>query len=121
MQRTWMIAAAALAATGALAVPAVASAAPSGPSGRLQQICARVPNLTTRVDDAIARLQGDATTPGSLAWLQTKIDEAKAHDRTQLATVLENRSNVRKAKLDLLKVRQTALSAIAGICAEHAA
>lgn len=121
MKRTWTMAAVALAATGALAMPAVASAAPSDPHGRLEAVCARVPGLTTRVDAAIARLEGDASTRGSLAWLQVQIDRAQRNDRPQLVTVLQNRLEVRTARLDLLKAQAGLLDTVGRLCADHGA
>lgn len=128
MKRSWRLAASVAVAAGALAVPAVVSATspgdpggPGRPGGRLELVCARVPNLTLRVDAGIARLEGDATTRGSLAWLQAQIDKATADGRTQLVTVLENRLDVRTARLDLLKARRVALGNIAEICAERGA
>ena len=119
----------------AVAVPTVASATtPPEPTGtaaaptgtgaraaRLEAACARVPNIQRRVDAATALLQGDAGTRGSIAWLNAQLTKAQANDRDELATVLQNRIDVRTARLAVLQERTDALSEIASICAEHGA
>jgi hypothetical protein len=67
----------------------------------------------------MTRLTSDASTKGSLAWLQAQIDDAKAKNRTQLATVLENRLAVRTQTLEVLKVRQERLAKLADTCRAH--
>lgn len=107
-----------------LAATAGASSTPGTPGAgivrhRLEVACARVPPLTERTQKLIDRLQADASTRGSLAWLEAKLDTARTHDKPQLATVLENRLTTRKAKLTLLQDRLTTLSSIETFCAEH--
>jgi hypothetical protein len=133
MTRLRTIAGAGVFALAAVALPAAASAttppeptatAPTDPgaaarSARLEAACARVPNVQTRVDAAISLLQGDADTRGSLAWLNAQLGRAQSHDRTEVATVLQNRIDVRTARLALLQERATALDGIAAICAAH--
>lgn len=102
-------------------VPPAQPAAESVVRARLQKICARVPNAEIRIDNAIARLQGDASVKGSLAWLQTKIDEATAAGRTDLATVLQNRLEVRQAQLDLLVAKAGAVDEIKALCEQFGA
>lgn len=135
MQPKWKIAIASLAltASASLAGPAaLAGAAPAqqqqeaqGRQGdapaRLRKICARVPNLMTRIENAINRLEGDSDVRSSLAWLQARIDRAQANGRDELATVLENRLEVRTARLDLMKKRLASLQEIDAICDEHGA
>lgn len=94
-------------------------APPSGNQQRLEKICARVPDAETRVTDRIARLQGDATVKGSLAWLQAQIDAATTKGRTQLATVMQNRLEVRTQLLALLQDRQASIAEIEQICIDH--
>ena len=118
----------AIAATVAVGVPAVS--AQDGPSSteapanagqrqaRLEKACQRVPAITERVDRMIARLEGDASTRGSLAWLQTRVDAANDAGRDQLVTVLRNRLDVRTARLALLHERRGSLADIAQICDE---
>lgn len=106
-------------ATVGLAVPGAASAAGSGEGApaRLERACLRIPNLQLRTDNAIARLNGDATTRGSLAWLQAKIDLAESRGRTEAVTVLENRLAVRTETLEVLELRRTELVDLAARCA----
>ena len=51
----------------------------------------RVPALLGRIDRIEARLDGDADTAGSTAWLQERLDEARANGRDVLAERLERR------------------------------
>src|SRR4029079_3191511 len=112
-------------------VPSVASAAttttPSTPStpatstdtpkelpARYQRACLRIPNLQIRINNFIDRLNGDASTRGSLLRLQAQIDNAKSKGRTQLATVLENRLKVRQQTLVVLNQRQERLEEVLG-------
>lgn len=131
MKRWTLAAVTAITATVALAVPVAASASTPPPTPtttpapgpsvppRLRLACARVPNTTERVNRSIARLEADASTRGSLAWLQAQIDKATAAGQTERATVLQNRYDVRAAKLELLKARATSLQEIADRCSEH--
>ena len=97
-----------------------ATSAPPARSGvRLERACARVPNLITRTDKLISRLNGDAETRGSLSWLTVQIDKAEAAGRAQVVTVLENRLEVRTAQLGVLEHRLDSLNAIETICTEH--
>jgi len=117
-------------------VPSVASAAttttPSTPSNpatstdtpkelpaRYQRACLRIPNLQIRINNFIDRLNGDASTRGSLLWLQAQIDNAKSKGRTQLATVLENRLKVRQQTLVVLNQRQERLTKLLELCRNH--
>jgi len=72
---------------------------------RLELVCARVPNAITRTERLTERLAGDATTPGSLLWLEEKAAEARETGRDDLATGLENRLEVRTQLADLLPER----------------
>jgi hypothetical protein len=110
-----------------LAMPSAAHAAsaPTDPPAtrelppRYQRACLRIPNLQLRTDKVVARLNGDASTRGSLLWLQAQIDDATAKGRTQLATVLENRLNVRTQTLQVVTNRQERLTKLAELCRKH--
>ena len=113
-----------------LVVPSVASAAtpPATPTPatterelppRYKRACLRIPNIEGRIDNAITRLNADASTRGSLLWLQAQIDDATAKGRTQLATVLQNRLEVRKQTLVVLTKRQERLTKLAEKCRSH--
>jgi division protein CdvB (Snf7/Vps24/ESCRT-III family) len=112
----------AVASVGMMAPSAHADDTPAPPAPnqqRLEKACARVPEAETRVADRIARLQGDASTKGSLAWLQAQIDKATAKDRTQLVTVLQNRLDLRTQLLGLLQQRQASIAEVKQICIDH--
>jgi hypothetical protein len=108
----------------ALVVPSVASAAATPVTTgelpvRYQRACLRIPNIENRIDKAVTRLNADASTRGSLLWLQAQIDDATAKGRTQLATVLQNRLEVRKQTLVVLTKRQERLTKLAEKCRNH--
>jgi hypothetical protein len=64
------------------ATPALAAIAqPEQRQERLDLACARVPTLTARVESVLARIQGDADTVGSIAWLENRAAEARANGR----------------------------------------
>ncbi len=119
----------AVAATTFAVVPTVSAAsstsAPSAvePSAeaeaaRVARACERVPNLTTRTENVLARIQGDEETRGSLLWLDRRIENALAEEREQLAEALQNRRDVREATIPLLEQRLVTLAEIADICAD---
>ncbi|MGZ4807288.1 MAG: hypothetical protein ACXV5U_12990 [Ilumatobacteraceae bacterium] len=86
---------------------------------RYERACLRIPNFQIRTNNLITRLQGDASTKGSLAWLQAQINDAKAKNRTQLATVLQNRLAVRTQTLKVLQQRQAGLAKLLDKCRAH--
>jgi hypothetical protein len=94
---------------------------PNVSEARIEKACARVPVISERVDDHIARLSGDAETKGSLLWLRAKADAATANGHAERAKFIENRLTVRTARLELLKVRATALDELQAMCDEHSA
>lgn len=129
--RRHLIGLAGLALTAATLVPGVPAGAQTGSSGtgvatvasgdlgpRLERACLRIPNLELRTASLIKRLDGDASTLGSLLWLQAKVDQAKAANRDQLATVLENRLAVRKKTREVLVLRQADLQRLQKRCAD---
>jgi hypothetical protein len=83
---------------------------------RLDLACARVPNLTARVENVLARIQGDADTVGSIAWLENKAAEARENGREQLAGLIENRIAVRTERIDVLVIRLDNLAEAAAAC-----
>ena len=104
----------------AMIVPATASAATAGDlPARYERACLRIPNLQIRTTNFITRLEGDAATRGSLAWLQAQVDDATNKGRAQLATVLKNRLAVRTQTLVVLKQRQVRLTNLADKCRAH--
>jgi hypothetical protein len=72
--------------------------------GRVK-MCARVPLAIQRTQDLEKRLAADVTTPGSLAYLQRRIDVAQATHKGQLVTTLTNRMTYRKQLATFLPQR----------------
>jgi hypothetical protein len=106
---------------GTITVGTVAASSGDDIGPRLNAACLRIPNLQIRTDRALTRLQADASTKGSLAWLQARIDKATAENHPQLVTVLTNRLAVRTARVAVLEQQQQTLADLAAICAEHGA
>ncbi len=107
--------------TPATTAPATAPSTDTALGRRLERACARVPNLTARVERTRATIEGDASTRGSLAWLQAQIDKARADGHPEAATVLENALATRTARLDLVTSRQASLASVAQLCADKGA
>jgi hypothetical protein len=110
----------------AVALALLSGAARVGAQGealhpRIERACLRIPNLQTRTDNLLKRLQGDASTIGSLAWLQVQIDNARAAGRAPLATALDNRLAVRTQSVQVLQARQSELVQLAQTCADYEA
>lgn len=106
---------------GIAALPGVASAQTTTTSDarpRLEKACARIPNLQLRTDNLLKRIEGDASTVGSLAWLDGEIAKAQAAGRTQVVVVLQNRKGVRTALIPVLEQRKTQLVNLAQKCDE---
>lgn len=120
---TMLMGAVVLSAGVALVVPTAAQAASTPSTGelpvRLERACLRIPNLELRTQHLIDRLHGDASTRGSLLWLQAQIDDATAKGRTQLAEVLTNRLAVRTQTVKVLEQRQERLEKLAERCRNH--
>ena len=123
---TMMISAVVLSAGVALVVPTAAHAASTASTPttnelpvRLERACLRIPNLELRTQRLIDRLNGDASTRGSLLWLQAQIDDATAKGRTQLAEVLTNRLAVRAQTVRVLEQRLERLEKLAERCRNH--
>jgi hypothetical protein len=83
---------------------------------RIEKACARIPNAQTRIDAAIARINGGADVRGSLLWLDTMIQKATAAGRTDLAAALTNRKAVREASLGVLELRKANLVEFKALC-----
>ena len=107
---------------GAVGVATAASGDGSGSGAdlrpRIELACQRIPNLELRTNNVLERLQGDVDTLGSLEWLQRQIERARAQNREQLAVVLENRLEVRRALIPVLQQRLELLARLSDRCAE---
>lgn len=66
----------------------------------------RIPAVLARIDKLTTRINGDASTKGSTAWLRAKANEARAKGYTALADLLTARADDRPGRLDeLTKLR----------------
>ena len=99
----------------------VAGTASTDLPARRDLLCARVPHAILRTQNLEKRLAGDASTKGSLKWLQAQVDKAEAAGRTQAVTVLKNRLAFRTQLAQFLPQRLALLQkAQATICAPGA-
>jgi hypothetical protein len=62
----------------------------------------RIPAILARVDRVTARINADASTRGSTAWLKAREDRAKAAGHDEVADRIQKRIDGRPAKLDRL-------------------
>jgi hypothetical protein len=76
-------------------------------AGSNEKICTeRIPQLLAKIDKVTARINGDAGTKGSTAWLQAKETAARSSGRTALADLIQARIANRPHRLtDLANVR----------------
>jgi hypothetical protein len=76
-------------------------------AGSNEKICdERIPQLLAKIDKVTARINGDAGTKGSTAWLQAKETEARNSGRTALADLIQARIANRPHRLtDLANVK----------------
>ncbi|HEY4606633.1 MAG TPA: hypothetical protein VIH55_03210 [Acidimicrobiia bacterium] len=99
------------------AVPAMAADTdPEHFEERLDRACARIPNITSRVENALARINGDAATRGSIAWLEVRQAEAQENGRDQLADLIDIRIDIRTERIDVLELRLDFLAEAAEAC-----
>ena len=123
--RTKKVVAAVLAATAltVATVPALAQDQSPTETKRLEErldvICGRVPRLTERVENALARIQGGADTRGSILWLEEKAVDARRRGYDDLASYLESRIAIRTERIDVLQLRLEWLAEVAEICADR--
>lgn len=102
--------------TGTAVADGPGTAAPQGPitlsPEQATEVCTkRIPAILSRVDRVTTRINADAATRGSTAWLQARHDKAQAAGRTEDADRIQKRIDGRPAKLGKLadaKKRATA-------------
>lgn len=95
---------------------ATASADPSEPvtitlsPDQVQNLCdKRLPKIEKRVTRLLDRIQGDADTRGSVAWLRAKAATERDAGRESSAQLLEERADRRAGHVDQLnKIKQWA-------------
>ncbi|MET9361341.1 hypothetical protein ABZX93_10545 [Streptomyces sp. NPDC006632] len=111
------VAAAALAAAAVLTVTAPSAFAASAPaSDGAKGICKREPKADKRIERALNRLDGGATTVGSVARMQQRLDNAKKEGHTEIATLLDHKLTYRKGLVTTLQQRQKDLKDVASWC-----
>lgn len=110
--RTWIGGIAATAVTVGALVVSSGTALADTPAGSNATVCTvRIPALLKKIDTVTAKIDGDATTKGSTAWLQAREDKARAAGRTAAADLLQNRITDRAQRLtELTQVRNQVLA-----------
>jgi len=80
-------------------------------------ICSRVTKVDHRIQRAIERLDGGEQTRGSLARLEKRVENARAHKRDAVVTFLQDRLTTRKAMRPTLVRQRAELKDVATWCA----
>ena len=93
--------------TGTAVADGPGTAAPQGPitlsPEQATEVCTkRIPAILSRADRLTTRINADAATRGSTAWLQARHDKAQAAGRTEEADRIQERIDGRPAKLGKL-------------------
>ena len=81
--------------------------------------CRLVADLQPVVTDLLAAVNGSATTPGSVAWLDADAAKARQAGLANLATWLTQRATLRQEQGAVLTTRQQLLSEGASWCRAH--
>ncbi|MEY9886677.1 hypothetical protein ABIA35_002310 [Catenulispora sp. MAP12-49] len=81
--------------------------------------CALIKDLGPTVTDLLAIVNGDASTPGSVAWLNAGAAKAKAAGRANLASWLTTRATLRQEQGAVLQTRQQLLTTGTSWCQAH--
>ena len=119
MLNTVLVATVLMAAMVGGAVPALAQeATASVPEERLEYLCSRIPLVEARIAAVKERIHGDASTWGSLAWLEVKAGQAEDRGLDDLAERLRLRIDVLVELDDLLDARSARLDALDAKCRE---
>ncbi len=84
---------------------------------RVITFCARVPKLIERAGKAETRLNADADTKGSLAWLKAREAKAEANHHRRVAKRIERRIERRTDRLKKLPQVKTRLATADKECA----
>jgi hypothetical protein len=104
---------------GVVTVPAVAQTAETqGHRPRVERFCEDIPAHEERISERLARIQGDADTRGSIAWLEGKKAEAEEAGRENLATMIGHRIAIKGELIDVLELRLAALVDAEVFCEE---
>ncbi|HEU5332302.1 MAG TPA: hypothetical protein VFU73_06055 [Actinocrinis sp.] len=81
--------------------------------------CKLITDLQPVVTDLLATVNGSATTPGSVAWLNAGAAKARAAGRTNLATWLTQRATLRQEQGAVLTTRQQLMAEGVTWCQAH--
>ncbi|MEU6328873.1 hypothetical protein ABZ851_16610 [Streptomyces sp. NPDC047049] len=99
--------------------PASAPAATSpktGHKGHGKSLCERVPHIEKRINKALDRLNGDASTRGSIARMEARVKKAHSKGHDEVATFLQDRLTHRKELKPNLTRKLRDLKAVATWC-----
>jgi hypothetical protein len=100
--------------------PAASASAPAAATTaekpRIELLCLRVGATSVRTDAMIARLRGDGSTVGSLAWLEARAAEARSAGRARAAQALTARLEIRRLRLEVLLTQAARLDDAAKRC-----
>ncbi|WP_344664246.1 hypothetical protein [Catenulispora yoronensis] len=114
--------AATMALTAALCIGPAAAADAAG-SGNLRTAaahdCQLINDLRPVVGDLLATVDGDAATPGSVAWLKAQAARATAAGRPKVADWLSKRAALRQEQGTVLETRQQLLADGVAWCKAH--
>lgn len=77
-----------------------------------QQLCgSMLPNLLSRTEKMLTRINGGADVKGSVAWLKAQAESQRAKGHTERADRLDQRATRRAARADDLRAAQQRLNA----------
>lgn len=93
---------------------ATPSAPPAGDGAK--GVCKRAPKADARIGKALARLNGNASTKGSVARLTQRVANAKSAGHTEIETYLNDRLTFRKSLVPTLQQRQKDLKPVLVWC-----
>ena len=83
------------------------------------KVCARVPVALARVQKVQTRFAADASTKGSIAYLEARIAKAQADGKTDVVRLLTDRLTMRKDLAGILPDRLKQLQDSQEVCAAH--
>lgn len=107
------------------ALAAAPSSSPTSGSGAADlrgdavRDCKLIADLGPVVSDLLAVVNGSATTPGSVAWLNAGAARATSAGRANLAAWLTERATLRQEQGTVLRTRQQLLGTGSSWCAAH--
>jgi hypothetical protein len=81
-----------------------------------KKLCKRLPKIEKRIGNALARMNGDASTRGSIARLEKRVAAAESAGHTEIETFLRNRLTARTSHVTTLEQRQKDLSKVRTWC-----